>query len=216
MIIYYFILASIGATNELSQDAAPLNEDKFNIDHRVTIQHLFEARLHLGHKHGVSNQLMRQYIYGIRSGCHIFDLNLTLSHLKRALIVAGSIAERNGIILFVNSRSQFDRLVRDTAKDCGEYVLSPRWRPGTFTNSYMTLSTHTLPDLLILLSTATNPITLREATMCNIPTISLSDSDSDPRLVTYTVPGNDDTPSSVRLYCELFRDVIKSAKETKD
>ena len=117
-----------------------------------------------------------------------------------------------GIILFVNGRPQFDRLVRDTATDCGEYYVSPTWHPGTFTNSQMMLNTCTLPDLVILLNSITSETVLREAAMCNIPTICLADSNSDPRLITYTVPGNDDTPSSVVLFCEMFRDVIKNAK----
>ena len=35
-------------------------------------------------------------------------------------------------------------------------------------------------------------------------TIGVVDSDSDPRLITYPVPGNDDTPTAVNLYCDLF------------
>lgn len=121
-----------------------------------------------------------------------------------------------GVILFVNSRTQFDRLIRDTATDCGEYYLSPTWRPGTFTNSQVMLKTSRLPDLVILLNWHTNVQAIRESIMCNIPTVCLTDSDSDPRLVTYAVPGNDDTPSSVKFFCEAFRDVIRNAKSNGD
>ena len=101
-----------------------------------------------------------------------------------------------GVILFVNSRTQFDRLIRDTAVDCGEYFVSPTWRPGTFTNSQVMLKTCRLPDLVVFLNSHTNVQAIRESITCNIPTVCLTDSDSDPRLITYAVPGNDDTPSS--------------------
>jgi small subunit ribosomal protein S2 len=178
----------------------------------VTIKQLFEARVHLGHKHGVWNPLMNQYLIGTRCGMDIFDLDVTLSHLKLALNVAGNIARRNGIILFVNERTQFDRLIRNTASDCGEYACTPKWRPGTLTNSQMLLKTMRLPDLMIFTSIGPSATALRESVICNVPSIGVVDSDRDPRLVTYVIPGNDDTPSAVKLYCQLFHDVIKKAK----
>ena len=52
--------------------------------------------MHLGHKHGVSNQLMKDYMWGLREKIQIFDLDITSEHLKRALLVAGLIAEKKG------------------------------------------------------------------------------------------------------------------------
>lgn len=156
---------------------------------------------------------MNPYLIGRRCELDIFDLEATLKHLKLSLTVAGSIAQRGGIILFVNGREQFDRLIRDTVEDCGEYVCSPTWRPGTLTNSQMLLKTLRLPDLVIFLSIGPSSTAIREAAACNIPSIGIVDSDSDPRLLTYIVPGNDDTPTSVRLYCELFGKVIKTSKQ---
>ncbi|XP_003389042.1 PREDICTED: 28S ribosomal protein S2, mitochondrial-like [Amphimedon queenslandica] len=209
-------VAKVDISFEENSNTASDIYDKFNINEIVTVRKLFEARMHLGHKHGVSNQLMKDYIWGLREKIQIFDLDITSEHLKRALLVAGLIAEKKGVILFVNSRSQFDRLIRDTATDCGEYYLSPTWRPGTFTNSQVMLKTCRLPDLVVLLNWHTNVQAIRESIMCNIPTVCLTDSDSDPRLVTYAVPGNDDTPSSVKFFCEAFRDVIRNAKSNVD
>lgn len=49
------------------------------------------------------------------------------------------------------------------------------------------------------------------AKMC-IPTIGIVDSNSNPQLISYPVPGNDDSPSAIQLYCELFRDAILVGK----
>lgn len=179
----------------------------------VSVNDLFDTRVHLGHKTGVWNPLMLQYIKEVRAGTHVIDLNQTLDHLKLALKVVGSIAQKNGIIMFVNGRSQFDRLVQSTARDCGEYFVSPRWRPGTLTNSSMLLGTLRLPDLLIFLNAPPNKTAITEAAMSNIPSIGIVDTDCNPNLITYPIPGNDDTPSAIQLYCKLFSSVIIKAKK---
>ena len=56
---------------------------------------------------------------------------------------------------------------------------------------------------------------LKEAAMCCIPTIGIVDTDCDPRFITYTVPGNDDTQSSMEIYCRLFQEAILNAKERR-
>ena len=159
---------------------------------------------------------MKRYIYGTRANMHLFDLDKTLEHLRLALNVTGHIAYRNGIVMFVNERSTFDHLVQQTARECNEYFVSPRWQPGTFTNSYMLLGTLRLPDLVVFLSTIPSKTAIIEASMSNIPTIAVVDSDSDPRLIDYPIPGNDDSPSAVKLYCRLFSDVIQKAKKMRD
>lgn len=183
-----------------------------NIRSMVSVKDLFNARVHLGHKTGVWNPLMLQYVKEVRAGIHVIDLNKTLEHLRLALKVVGLIAQKNGIIMFVNGRSQFDRLVQATARDCGEYFVSPRWQPGTLTNSYMLLGTLRLPDLIVFLNVPPNKTAIVEAAMSNIPSVGIVDSDCNPNLITYPIPGNDDTPSAIELYCKLFSSVIIHAK----
>ncbi|KDE09655.1 hypothetical protein MVLG_00061 [Microbotryum lychnidis-dioicae p1A1 Lamole] len=55
------------------------------------------------------------------------------------------------------------------------------------------------PDLMILLSPTLNEHALREATSNEIPTIGIMDTDLDPRLVTYSIPANDDSPRTIEL-----------------
>ena len=147
---------------------------------------------------------------------HILDLDKSQEHLRRALNVTGHVAYRNGVILFVNERPQFERIVQQAARECGEYFVAQKWRPGTLTNSYMQLRTLRLPDLVIFLSVPPSNTAIKEVAMCCIPSVGVVDSDCDPRLITYPVPGNDDTPSAVRLYCWLFSQVINRAKEMKE
>jgi ribosomal protein S2 len=55
------------------------------------------------------------------------------------------------------------------------------------------------PDLMVVLNPLENRIALAEAHRAHIPTIGLVDTDCDPRLVTYAIPGNDDNVRAVEL-----------------
>ena len=75
------------------------------------------------------------------------------------------------------------------------------------------------PDLIIVANInflGKNLVAMKEAAMCNIPTIGIVDTDCDPRMVTYTVPGNDDTPDSMELFCNLFKTAILNAKQKRE
>lgn len=192
-----------------------MEPDFFGVSEMVSVRQLLEARVHLGHKAGMWNPLMKPYIYGLRSGMHIIDLDETIQHLRLALNVAAHIAYRRGVILFVNERSQFEGLNQHTARECGEYFVS-KWRAGTLTNSYMLLKTLRLPDLIIFLSVPKSKTAIKEAAMANIPSIGIVDTDCNPNLIMYPIPGNDDTPTSLRLYYKLFGDVITKAKKMRE
>ncbi len=198
-----------------TQDDPLSHADLFGVEEMTSLRELFEARVHLGHKTGTWCPSMKPYIYGTRVGMHIFDLEQTLDNLRRAMNVAGHIAYRNGIILFVNERPQFERLVQQTARESGEYFVTQRWKPGTLTNSYKLLGTLRLPDLMVFLSMPPSVTAITEAAMCAVPSVGIVDSDCDPRLVTYPVPGNDDTPVAMQLYCKLFTQVINRAKQLR-
>jgi hypothetical protein len=79
------------------------NDDFFDVRKLVTVQQLFDNRVHLGHKVGSLNPYMRPYLYGERLGVCIFDLDQTVKHLQDALNFAAHIAFRSGVILFVNN-----------------------------------------------------------------------------------------------------------------
>ncbi|KAJ3052847.1 hypothetical protein HK097_005574 [Rhizophlyctis rosea] len=56
-----------------------------------------------------------------------------------------------------------------------------------------------IPDLMILLDYPNTMSAAREANHCNIPIIALCDTDCDPALIQYPIPGNDDALASVEL-----------------
>eukprot|EP00128_Syssomonas_multiformis_P017413 Colp12_sorted_trinity150504_noHs@18653 len=178
----------------------------------ILLKTLFEAGVHLGHKASVWNPKMESYLLGKREGIHIFDLEKTVVSLRRVLNVLRHLAYEDGIILFVCTRPQFEGVVRNAAISCKEYYITKKWVGGTLTNRQETLKADILPDVIIFLSMPVNKTAIHEAHMAGVPTIGICDSDCDPDLVTYVVPGNDDSPSAVSLYCKLFAHAIKEGK----
>ena len=166
--------------------------------------------MHLGHKRGMWHPNMLPYLYGHRAGIHIIDLDKTWSCLQVALNVISHVAHRNGIILFVNERPQFERLNQKAARDSNQYFVT-KWNAGTLTNMQRLLGNMTYPDLVIFTSVPPNEMAVKEAAMCCVPSVGVVDSDCDPQYITYPIPGNDDTPSAIQLYFRVFSEAIKNA-----
>lgn len=163
---------------------------------------------------------MEPYLYGCRLDQDIIDLDQTVEHLQQALNFTAHVAYRGGIILFVSRRRQFSPLVENTAKDCGEFAHTRYWQGGLLTNASIQYGLGVrLPDLIIFLSTLNNVFSqhmaIRDAAKMNIPTVGVVDSNCNPSLVTYPVPGNDDTPVAMELYCRLFKMTIKRGKDKR-
>jgi len=61
-----------------------------------------------------------------------------------------------------------------------------------------------LPDLLFVIDTNKESIAVAEAKVLNIPVIAIVDSNSDPKDISYPIPGNDDASRAINLYCDLM------------
>lgn len=195
-----------------------MHADYFNVHDLFTVTDLFNARVHYGHKEGTLDDRMKPYVFGKRMGHVIFDLDKTAIHLRKALNFAAHTAYRDGVILFVARHPQCTNLIEDTAKECGEFVHARPWRAGLFTNSVMQFQEVTrLPDLCIFVNTLNDVLLphlgITESAKMLIPTIGVVDSNCNPSLITYAVPGNDDSQSSIELYCRVFKQAILRGKQ---
>ncbi|CAI4039374.1 hypothetical protein SMKI_08G0370 [Saccharomyces mikatae IFO 1815] len=189
----------------------------------ITIENLMSAGVHLGQSTSLWRSSTQSYIYGEYKGIHIIDLNQTLSHLKRAAKVVEGVSESGGIILFLGTRQGQKRGLEEAAKKTHGYYVSTRWIPGTLTNSTEIsgiwekheidshdnptqrplspneTSKQVKPDLLVVLNPTENRNALLEAIKSRVPTIAIIDTDSEPSLITYPIPGNDDSLRSVNF-----------------
>jgi small subunit ribosomal protein S2 len=60
-----------------------------------------------------------------------------------------------------------------------------------------------LPDILFIIDTNKEKLAVEEANKLGIPVIAILDSNSDPRGVTFPIPGNDDAIRAITMYCDL-------------
>ncbi|XP_040322500.1 small ribosomal subunit protein uS2m, partial [Herpailurus yagouaroundi] len=196
------------------------HSDFFNVKELFSVRSLFDARVHLGHKAGCRHRFMEPYIFGSRLDQDIIDLEQTAAHLRLALNFTAHVAYRKGIILFVGRNRQFSHLIETTARDCGEYAHTRYFKGGLLTNAPLLLGPKVrLPDLIIFLHTLNNVfephVAVRDAAKMQIPTVGIVDTNCNPCLITYPVPGNDDSPPSVHLFCRLFQTIINRAKQKR-
>lgn len=183
-----------------------------------TVTDLFNARIHYGHKEGTLDIRMVPYLFGKRLNHLIFDLDKTALYLRKALNFAAHIAYRDGVILFICRNPQFSYLIEETAIDCGEFAHTRHWRRGNFTNSNHHFGEEIrLPDLCIFINTFTDILqphtAIKESASMLIPTIGIVDSNCNPNLITYPVPGNDDSLVSIEFYCKVFKEAILRGKQ---
>ena len=60
------------------------------------------------------------------------------------------------------------------------------------------------PDLMVVIDTNKEKIAIDEAKRLGIPVVAIIDSNCDPDLIDYPIPGNDDASRAIALYCDLF------------
>jgi len=101
----------------------------------ATLRQLFEAGVHFGHRTCFREPKMMPYIYGVRNGISIIDLEKTREYITEALHYIAKIAARPGSkILFVGTKRAARDLVKEQALRCGMPYVNHRWLGGLLTN----------------------------------------------------------------------------------
>ena len=99
-----------------------------------SMKELLEAGIHFGHQINRWNPKMQTYLYGERNGIHIIDLQQTVPLLYSAMKILRDVAASGGRILFVGTKRQAQKIISETATECGQYFINHRWLGGTLTN----------------------------------------------------------------------------------
>jgi small subunit ribosomal protein S2 len=224
----------------------------FNID----IEEMAKAGLHFGHRTSRIHPKMKPYLFGVRNGVHIIDLEKTAEKLKETLTFIQQLISEDKTLLLIGTKVQAKDLVKSTAKECSLPYVSERWLGGTFTNfetikkrmdyfkemekkkaegelekytkkerlemdkKLKELETKVggikeltkLPDAIFVLDMIKDKLAIKEAKKRGIAIIALSDSSSDPTLVDYAIPANDDAISSLKYILDKVKEVVLAAK----
>ncbi len=98
------------------------------------IKELLEAGVHFGHPKKRWNPKMAPYIYTLRNGIYIIDLEKTAELLLKACEFVRDVAARGEYILFVGTKRQVQDMIAEEAGRCGMFFVNNRWLGGTLTN----------------------------------------------------------------------------------
>ncbi|MDI9314392.1 MAG: 30S ribosomal protein S2 [Hydrotalea sp.] len=98
------------------------------------MEDLFSAGCHFGHATHRWNPKMKPYIFGIRGGVHIIDLDKTVVAMNNALKAIYDTTARGGRVLFVGTKMQSQNEVMEAAVRSGQYYVNARWLGGMMTN----------------------------------------------------------------------------------
>ncbi len=98
------------------------------------VKSMLENAVHIGHKREYWSPKMRDYIYGIQNGVHVFDLYKTAELLEEVKAVLEDLTSKGKSILFVGTKVQSRDLVEALATSTGHYYINSKWVPGLLTN----------------------------------------------------------------------------------
>jgi small subunit ribosomal protein S2 len=93
---------------------------------------LLKTNAHWGYRRPFSD--FQPYLYGFRNDMAIIDLEKTLIGMRRACNVIEFIMRSNGHLLFVNTNSEYNRLIQLTAKLTAQSYVNHKWIGGLLTN----------------------------------------------------------------------------------
>ncbi|NKB61143.1 MAG: 30S ribosomal protein S2 [Gammaproteobacteria bacterium] len=100
----------------------------------ITMRQLLQAGVHFGHQTRYWSPSMAPYIFGDRNKIHIINLQETLPMLQEAMNYLGSKAAQGGKVLFVGTKRQAGKIIKEEATRCGASYVDHRWLGGMLTN----------------------------------------------------------------------------------
>lgn len=122
---------------------------------------------------------------------------------------------------FVTMRSRIERMQElETMVEDGRMALLPKKEQSVLGKELEKLQRNLggvrdmkqLPQALFVVDTKREEIAVREARRLKIPVVALLDTNSDPDVIDYGIPANDDAIRSVSLMCELIADAVLAGK----
>lgn len=235
--------------------------DKFS---SPSMQDLLEAGVHFGHQARRIDPRMMRFIFGVRDGVHIINLELTEPKLKEACEFVNKLGQEGKVLLFVGTKKQAQPLIEEASKKTDSPSVTYKWMGGTLTNfdeirkntnklnslkeeqkkGELTRYTkkeqlligrklgkfdtqwggvapmNALPAALFIVDCASEKTAVAEARRLGIPIVGICDSNANPLLIDYPIPGNDDATKSLKLLIETvanaYQEGLKEGVKIKD
>jgi small subunit ribosomal protein S2 len=195
----------------------------------VKMRTLLETGVHFGHRTNKWNPKMAEFIFTARNGIHIIDLQQTLANLNEYYDMVRDLIADGGTVLFVGTKRQAQETIEEQAKRCGMGYVNTRWLGGTLTN-FRTIRSRieTLKKLendrdsgqfekltkkeAMMNERKIEKPAVHEANILRIPILGIIDTNGDPDVVDYIIPGNDDAMRSIRLLVSALAEAVIEGK----
>lgn len=225
---------------------------------KISLKDLLEAGCHFGHQAQRWHPKMKDYLFGVRDGIHIFDLAKTKEYLDETVDYVEKLTKEGGTIVFIGTKRQAEAVIQEEARKAGMPFVSERWMGGIITNweqikksierllemkekrekgEYKKYTKReqllldreiaklekffgglvdlkNLPEAIFVVDIKKEIAAVREANKKGIPIVAIVDSNSDPNLVDYVIPANDDAVGSIKLIVSAIAEAAKKGKET--
>jgi small subunit ribosomal protein S2 len=206
------------------------NPDRGNKNDMVEtqIKELLEAGVHFGHQASRWNPKMRRYIFAERNGIHIIDLKKTSRLLDAAKAAVRDITLEGDRVLFVCTKRQLRPIVEQIRrlKDLErgieegsfefytkkEQLLLERERQKLDKYLVGVKDMARVPGAVFVVDARKEQIAVREANKLEIPVIAITDTNADPDMIDYPIPGNDDAIRSVSVITGAIADAVEQAR----
>ncbi len=110
-----------------------LEENKMTTK-QISIRDLLKVGAHFGHRTRYWHPSMAPYIYGVRDGIHIINLEKTQPLMQKAIDFVYNVASKGGRVLFVGTKATATDVIKKQAERCGMPYVDYRWLGGMLTN----------------------------------------------------------------------------------
>lgn len=100
----------------------------------ISLRDLLDAGVHFGHQLRRFNPKSKPYIFDVRHGITIVDLEKTYACLERACEFVEGLVASGKDIMFVGTKRQAQEIIREAATACQMPFAAGRWMGGGLTN----------------------------------------------------------------------------------
>ena len=123
---------------------------------------------------------------------------------------------------FKTIRTRIDRMVKiEKMEQNGEFDLLPKKEVAKLKEEYQKLVTNLggiremnkLPGVMFVVDPHNEDIAVAEARKLNIPIVAITDTNCDPDLIDYVIPGNDDAIRAVKLIAAVIANAVIEANQ---
>jgi small subunit ribosomal protein S2 len=123
---------------------------------------------------------------------------------------------------FKTIRSRIDRMIKlEKMEESGEFDLLPKKEVSKLKEEMTKLQTNLngirdmnrLPGVLFVVDPHNEDIAVAEARKLNIPIVAITDTNCDPDLIDYVIPGNDDAIRAIKLIASVMANAVIEANQ---